>query len=154
MGMRQIIDQLGHRNKIARTSVEDDSLDASQGPSGCRPKSSADFVTRMSVESDMGGDNQSDVDHADAVSIPNPADIEAGIADLSNGKHAEEQHGLTEQNESQELSQAHGTVLANISQQFINLEEAGEPINDKLAFIVNGLWANKLIDDKLKDKIR
>ena len=87
--------QLGHRNKIARTSVEDDSLDASQGPSGSRPKSSGDFVTRTSVESDMGGDNQSDVDHADAISIPDPADIEAGIA---NGKHVEEQHERTEQN--------------------------------------------------------
>ena len=116
-----------------------------------------DFVTRTLVKSDMGGDNQSDVDHADAVGIPDPADIEAGIADLLNGKHAEEQHRLTEQNESQELGQAHGdidTVLANISQEFSNLEEAGEPINDKLDSIVNGLWANKLSDDKLKDKIR
>ena len=119
--------------------------------------SSGDFVTRMSVESDMGGDNQSDVDHADAVSIPDPADIEAGITDLLNGKHTEEQHGLTEQNENQELGQAHGdidTVLANISKEFSNLEEAVEPISDKLASIVNGLWANKLSDDKLKDKIR
>ena len=34
------------------------------------------------------------------------------------------------------------------------LVEAGEPINDKFATIVNGLWANKLSDDKLKDKFR
>ena len=124
--------KLGHRNKISRISVEDDSLDARQGPSG-------DFVTRTSVESDMGGDNQSDVDHADAVSIPDPADKEASIADLLIGKHEEEQHRLTEQNESQELGQVQGdidTVLVNISS---NLEEAGEPINDKLASIVNGI---------------
>ena len=50
------------------------------------------FVTRASVESDMGdNDNQSDVDHADVVSIPEPADIEVGIADLLNGKHTREQ---------------------------------------------------------------
>ena len=54
--------QPGDRNKIARPSVEDNSLDACQGLSGCRPKSSGDFVTRVSVESDMGGDNQSDAD--------------------------------------------------------------------------------------------
>ena len=148
--------QFGHRHKVARTSVEDDSLDAGQGPSGCRPKSLGDFVTRTSVESDMGNDNQSDVDHADAVSISDPAGIEAGIADLLNGKHAEEQHGH-EQNESQEQGQAHGdtdTVLANIFQKFSNLEEAGEPINNRLATIVSELWADKLSDDKLKDKLR
>ena len=148
--------QFGHRNKVARTSVENDSLDAGQGPSGCRPKSLGDFVTRTSVESDIGDDNRSDVDHADIVSIPDPADIDADIADLLNGKHAGEQHGH-EQNESQEQGQADGdidTVLANICQAFSNLEEAGEPINDKLATIVNGLWGNNLSDDKLKDKLR
>ena len=105
----------------------------------------------------MGDDNQSDVDHADAVSIPNPADMEAGIADHLNGKHAGKQQHGHEQNENQELGQAHGdidTVLANISQEFSNLEEADEPINDKLATIVNGLNANKLCDDKLKDNHR
>ena len=134
-----------------RTSVKDDSLYASQGPSVCMPKSSGDFVTRTSVESEIN------VNHPDAVSIPDPADIKAGKADLLNGKHAEEQHWHTEQNESQELGQAHAdidTVFAKISQEFSNLEEAGEPINEKLAFIVNGLWANNLSDDKLKDKIR
>ena len=78
----------------------------------------------------MGDDNQSDVDHADVGSIPDPADIDAGIADLLNGKHAGKQH-RHEQNESQEQGQAHGdidTVFANISQLFSNLEEAGEPI--------------------------
>ena len=111
--------KFGHRNKVARTSAEDDSLHAGQGPSGRRPKSWGDFVTRTSVESDMGDDNWSDIDRAD-ISIPDPADIHAGIADLLNGKHAGEQHGH-EQNESQEQGQAHGdiyTVLANISQAF------------------------------------
>ena len=155
MNFHEAHHQFGHRNEVARTSVEDDSLDAGQGPSWYRSKSLGNFVNRTSVESDMGDDNQSDVDHAD-VRIPDPADIDAGIADLLNGKYAGEQHG-NEQNQSQKQGQAHGdnhTVPANISQEFNNLDEAGEPISDKLATILNGLWTNKLSDDKLKHKLR
>ena len=126
----------GPKHKIARSN---DESNGSQGNS-----SSSNIVTRACAESDRESpDYEGGHESDDDISIPDQPLIDREIeAHLEEGPKEPEETGQTDD------------ILDQIAGDLSMAEDIGESINPQLAKIVEGLWANKLAEEKLKEKLK
>ncbi len=129
-------EHLGPKRKIATSNDESNS----QGNSSNYPD-----VTRAHAECDRQSEDEAMV-NADNISIPDQDTVDRDIEALL---------GPGETADNPEDSGPSDSLLEDIAADlFMAEDDKGEDINRQLAKIVNGLWSNRLAEDKLKEKLK
>ena len=130
----------GPKRKIAKSDDERNN-ESHENSSNSRKD-----VTRANAESD---DEISDHDNLDVsddnISMPDQDQIDKDIEALmegDSGVSGEDKKGPSD------------SLLDKIAEDLSMADDKGEDINPQLAKIIDGLWANKLGEDKLKDKLK
>ena len=118
-----------------------DDLSCEAGPLGVMQ------VARLSHKGDSDKKFEESGSEDDSVSIPDSHIIDTDIAELLSTDDEDKKAFDPKEDQGEEF-------LAHIEAELCITEEKGDTINTKLASVVNSLGANKLSDEKLKDRLK